>query len=294
MRSSLVALPLILAVALFSGCMEGPAEGYTCDDGRKVGSLTDCLWSAPTSTQDVPKQLAECDKFSYIEDRNACYANVGIDSGDLSVCDKLTDRYWRYVCYKKLNMSSLITEPLETTTSTVEAITTSTFAPTTTTLACGNGMIDAGEECDIGSLCRDLDGICKIVKSPPNPDMSVCLSLGQCDWNAQEVAHGQYDMGSCIGCLGPNMTDGCKCLKANVMNKTHENTGDISIVSGETIKSGTHKVCSEGLCRNVDGVTDNECLTDGECRHHVCENFKCVLIRTPGTSSCEEDASCRA
>ncbi len=97
-------------------------------------------------------------------------------------------------------------------TTTTTSTTTITVPTTTTTLSkCGNGVLDEGENCDVGRICIGLDGACKIHQG--SPTRANCMVNGNCDWKTEAFIHGDYDLGECEGCISPGNRAECRCLK---------------------------------------------------------------------------------
>ena len=275
------------------GCLEGPTR-YVCGDGRKVDSPGDCTEAkATTTTSRALKDLAECDKIEFDENRYACMANAAIKYKDLSVCDRIEDGTWKWVCYDKLNKSGVLgTFELPTTTARkARRQTTTSTSSTTTTIKCGNGAMDEGEDCDPGTLCQGLDGVCSIL--PGEPRLVTCMANGKCDWNRQVMAEGAYDMGKCIGCFGPNATDPCLCMESPKVNNTRKVSTGWRDVTENPVEKVYHKVCFEGHCTKADGDGKDECILDNQCRHNECVSGKCWMVRTPGRNTCVNDEQCQ-
>jgi hypothetical protein len=275
-----------------SGCVLQSGD-YVCNDGTVAPTPDACPnLNAVNTAPDVNVLLAKCDKFSDPEDRGSCYTITAIDTKDLSICDRLSDKIWKVVCYRKLNMSHLLpvetTTTLLTTTSTVVTTTT-----TTTTIKCGNGVIDSGEECDIGELCLGDDGVCGIIKGPQ--PMAVCLIGGKCDWNLQSPAREKHDMGQCNGCFGPTNESMCLCLKTPSYGQNASNNGG-AIIGTADDNLEHHLECNQGRCARVDGEGTDSCTSDDGCRHYECQvwngNNVCGIVRTPGASTCTKDVDC--
>jgi hypothetical protein len=293
-------LPLVLAVLLACGCIENPDE-YACPDGSMAPSLDACpIVSSPPPTVDVVKKLSDCDAETVIDERYACYTNTAIASKDLSVCDKITSDVWHRFCYRKLNMSMLL-PPEETTTITIRTLPTLTItSTTTTTLQCGNGVVDGEEKCDVGGLCQEADGVCGILDKAPH--LVTCLVNGTCDWNSQISPTTPYAMGACMGCYGPSHPNHCSCIGPNIVNTTSAtipgaqvtNTSTwVGVEETKTTVKQTHSECDGGLCRQIAGPGTDTCTSTDQCRYYACDaNKKCVLYRTPGTSTCKDDTTC--
>jgi len=283
----------ILAVILILGCIGQQQIILKCPSGETVTDYNDC--PKPTFQTGKPALVAairECDKSTDIDVKYACYTGAALDNNDLKTCDSIDDRWWKYFCYQKLG-GDWVWGPLETTTTRLTTTTTVITSTTTTTL-CGNGILDPAEECDMGQVCSGTEGVCGL--TPTKPTMATCLIDEQCNWNIQTTVSGQYIMGSCNGCLGPNSKNPCRCMGVNVLNYTI-----IPLPAGVNATPTTtlalyHSRCQDGFCYKEAGEGINECSTSDDCRHYDCViesgKNKCGLVRTPGTSSCTSDSQC--
>jgi hypothetical protein len=303
MRETAVILA-VLALAIFCGCVSEGNE-YTCPDGTTVSGLDECpLQVVTVPTLGLSGKIQECSQMREGEYKYACFTNIAVDSSDLSICDKIGKPVWKRYCYGKLNMSALL-GPEETTTTlsqTELALLSTTTSTTTTTILCGNGHMDSKEECDMGNICPDADGVCTITAT--SPSLAVCLYNTTCEWSTQTAVIGDYDMGECNGCYGWNNSKGCMCLdqtvinktvkpakKGNVMNDTQFAEKNVGKATATTL-ADTYSECQDGLCRKVKGNGKNECNSDSACRHYTCISEKCTLIRSPGSSGCKSDIQC--
>jgi hypothetical protein len=285
----------VAAVMMACGCMS-QSNMATCPDGTTVSDLLYCPGGAPTTTVNIQAVLAECDRFKSDDDRNGCYTNAAASVSDLGVCDRINNSEWRWVCYDQLNQSSVL-GPLDISTTTLKsrprATTTTTDTTTTTLSLCGNGVIDEGEECDPGALCKGDDAVCGISGTQR---LVTCMAEGICDWNSQNPATGAYDLGRCNGCFREKNESACKCLGqqvVDVLNITYTVGG---VVKTENPPPGlTYHVCQEGRCLKSTApppIGTGECSGDSGCRHTECVKSKCTMFRTPGPSTCTEDAQC--
>ena len=116
-------------------------EAVKCESGqlKAVASYASCRLKADAIalTKNISPDFTKCSekitsKFPALEDANACNSE-----GDVAQIISLSDNYEQTVAF--------ILSGSTTTTST----TTTTLGPTG---ACGDGAIDAGEDCDIGAL----------------------------------------------------------------------------------------------------------------------------------------------
>jgi hypothetical protein len=298
----------VLALSVLCGCMSSDEE-YQCPDGTYVTTSDECPPPATTATTlDQVSRAQQCTEMDDGEYKYACYTDVAVEAGDLSICDKIkSNTWWRY-CYEKLNMSQIL--PPEETTTTLSKLEedslTTTTTTSTTTIPCGNGVMDPGEECDIGRICEHADGVCTI--SSTKSKLAVCLYNNTCYWGTQVGVNGVYDLGGCNGCYGRNSTNRCKCLgqivinstvadldhgEGNVMNDTvfaQSGRGDVTPTTSPVMD---HKECTGGLCRKVSGKGVDSCTGDSTCRHKVCSGLKCTTILSPGLSECNADTDCK-
>jgi len=222
--------------------------------------------------------LDDCKVFNDGEKRNACAVSVAENKSDVSICDGLDDVLWKIICYKQLNATDKLAA-IKTTTTRPSTTTTTLRATTTTTLpACGNGRLDNGEECDVGSLCSHADGVCSIMGG-----VAVCLYNTSCDWSIQYSTDGKdYNMGPCTSCYSPNHKFGCMCFRAGVSPG----------LTTSTTLSGGHLSCVNGLCKWVKGEGENECSRNMQCYHFECEDKECKQVMEPGENECEKNIDC--
>jgi len=296
-------LVLFLAAVLISGCIGGEGEKFRCDDGSFVSNPLECKAAAKPKA-DPEKALKVCDGLRS-DDRHACYTNVAVKDGDLSVCDRIDDREWVRFCYGKLNMTpTWVEDAPEETSSTNPRTTTTSTSTTIKPIVCGNGVLDEGEDCDMGRVCAGSEGVCGIASSGL---LATCQYAGKCDWSSQTSLAGEYDIGMCLGCYSPGTDNQCLCIGQKTIGR---NTTGKKTTSGAKITNSTawaagqksnyddggeivyHKECSGGRCLNVKGAGANECTDDTKCRHHECTGVRCYLVMTPGTDSCKADAEC--
>ncbi|MFH0863298.1 MAG: hypothetical protein V1875_09780 [Candidatus Altiarchaeota archaeon] len=295
-------LPLIVALAVMCGCLGG-TETYTCPDGRQAQGPEECMSRGVVSTTlGYNARIRQCEGEYDDEFRFACLTNLAIDASDLSLCDRMGNMTWVRYCYGKLNMSHIL--PPEEATALPAAVSTTlqvTSTTTTSTLPCGNGILDEGEECDIGGICPKADGVCSI--SPTAWRLAVCLYNTTCEWDTQVAVMGGYDLGGCSGCHGRGSPQACACIRQLVLNSsTIKTTPGAKINDTQFAESGRgsptttahqyHTECSGGLCRKVDGKGIDGCTTDSSCRHNECVGGKCVMVRSPGVNGCKADVEC--
>jgi hypothetical protein len=289
----LPALAVAALAVLACGCVAAGAPRYTCDDGSVVTYSDECPPEADDTVSAVETEAAlhECDKIDFAEDKYACYTNSAIDSGNLTVCERIGDNVWKYVCYKSLNATWPYGPIVLPTTLPRPRRTTTTTSTTTTTTLCGNGVIDAGEDCDPGKICPGGGGICGIIQGPSK--LASCLVDGRCDWNHQVTVAGAYNMGQCMGCYGTENRTACTCIQPTVINGTSGvwSGGGAGPTDSEVVY---HNECEDGLCRKVEGKGTNKCSDSDGCRHFECVNGKCIMVRSPGMSLCASDATCSA
>jgi len=180
--------------------------------------------------------------------------------------------------------------------------TTTTSSVTTTTDKCGNGVLDAGEGCDVGSVCQQGDGACRIVSE--GETIAFCMYNGFCDYNTQTYVSGKYTMGQCKGCYGPKTRDKCKCIGDDGLTRrpTTSSRGPTTTWSRGPTTTTTleepgpeddfHYECKSGNCVKVLGPGEVECLLNDACRHKVCSNDKCTEVMEVGDDECEENQDC--
>ncbi len=295
-------LALFLAAVVIAGCTGGEAGMFKCGDGSYVSDPLECKAAAKPKV-DVEKALKVCEGMRS-EDMHACYTNVAVKEGDLSVCDRIGDREWTGFCYAKLNMTSPWGE--EAVEETVDAQPEATTTSTSTTVKpadCGNGIVDDGEECDMGRVCAGSEGVCGVSSSGL---MATCQYAGKCDWSGQVGLFGEYDIGQCLGCHSPGTDYQCLCISQTVepSNTTGKAKPGAKVTNSTSWAAGQksnyddggevayHKECSAGRCLKTKGEGVDECADDGACRHYACTGGRCYLFMTPGSSSCKTNEEC--
>jgi hypothetical protein len=182
---------------------------------------------------------------------------------------------------KKTTSSSLASALEESTTS-------------TTVAKCGNGLIDPGEDCDIGMLCKKGDGVCAITNA--TKAIAACMANGSCEGSLRAAATGKYDLGGCDGCFGPKDIRGCHCIPQTLLRKTTTSTIARSpkpkttttlFKNATTVFGDYHFACNLGKCVKVDGKGTSQCMTDPQCQHKECKGAECVLVNGPGRDKCD-------
>ncbi len=268
-------LLLVASFVVMSGCFDTEDKTYTCADGKNVSNALLCQIRKPPMTQ-PGVNLDVCKNVSG-EEKDTCISLIALEHGDRRICSMVESLEWRNICYLKLNATdAIVSTSIVTTTVPAPRTTRST---TSTTLLCGNGVLDEGEECDIGSMCKGMDGLCSLVGL--KNDRFVCLSGETCNWNVELSASGYtYDMGSCIGCYGNSQTYECTCMREIRPLAT---TTTLAVVSSK---------CDNGICvwSEVDGPV--ECGQNRDCFHFECEGLECVMEKTPGNNTCTQSAEC--
>jgi hypothetical protein len=200
---------ILVSALILSGCVGGDTNtpSFECFDGRMVLHPGECL-ALDEVHVDFGASIEPCHLMEG-EGKDMCYADAAIRLSDLSVCDNIEDMGWRYICYQKLG-GVWIWDSVMTSSTATSTTTTSTSTSSTMPSLCGNGVIDGGESCDIGSLCEGADGVCGI--GHDSRGLVTCMVDGVCDWNNQVMASGGYDMGSCNQCYGPGHERECQCM----------------------------------------------------------------------------------
>ncbi len=172
---------------------------------------------------------------------------------------------------------------------------------------CGNGILEAGEQCEVGIACRNASDVCGIGCTcvPPKPEMKQISCAG----NALSVSNGtpnQFDPSSMIcqddcSSISPNATcdsSTCTCHfpPANQTNATAPaRCGDGILASTEQCDPGSNKTSScpaGGSCSA--NCTCVPAPQPGQ-MHAVCDyaNKACVLAPGAGFDQCQNDSGCQ-
>ncbi len=163
--------------------------------------------------------------------------------------------------------------------------------PPQTANVCGNRLIEAGEECDVGAqliagfqygAAKDTCGTgktcwedCKCHPGIVTPRCGDGYISGP-----EQGANEECDLGGKLGAAV--LPDTC----------TPPKTCSYICRCEEPAEDGMHNICAEGGCIQAQGEGPNECTYDYNCRHYECANTKCIQILTPGENTCITDASC--
>ncbi|MBD3390092.1 hypothetical protein GF415_04050 [Candidatus Micrarchaeota archaeon] len=157
---------------------------------------------------------------------------------------------------------------------------------------CGNGNVEAEEECDIGGglidgerygaakdtcpLSYSCGGDCKCHPGIVTPRCGDGYISGP-----EQGANEECDTGGALG--APELPD--TCIPPEVCNA-------ICRCEEPSEDDGMHYECVEGGCMFVEGEGTNECIYDYNCRHNVCEDEACIEVLAPGEDACQSDEEC--
>lgn len=158
--------------------------------------------------------------------------------------------------------------------------------------SCGNGHIDAAEECDVGggfvggilfgaapdtcAMGTSCGTDCKCHNGVVTPYCGDGYISGP-----MQGANEECDLGGLRG--SPVLPDTCPYP---------EKCSFICRCEEEEIDDGMHYGCVEGACELLDGEGPNECIYDSQCWHYSCEDENCIKVMYPGSDQCYVDDDC--
>lgn len=158
---------------------------------------------------------------------------------------------------------------------------------------CGNGIVDGGEQCDVGGGL--INGVRYGAAKDTCPLSYSCRSDCTCQpgivtprcgdgyiSGPEQGANEECDLGGRQG--APTLPDTCP-------PPTH--CSYICRCEEEEVDDGMHYECVEGGCMLVEGEGQNECLYDYNCRHYECQDEECVEVFTPGENECLTSETCK-
>jgi len=157
---------------------------------------------------------------------------------------------------------------------------------------CGNGKIEANEECDIGGGL--INGVrygaapetCPMGTSCQNCECGKGVVTPRCGdgyiSGPEQGANEECDTGGYLGAA--ILPDTCP-------PPTH--CSYICRCEEEVTDDGMHYACIEGGCELVSGEGPNQCLYDYNCRHYECQQEECVEVFTPGENECLTSETCQ-
>lgn len=166
--------------------------------------------------------------------------------------------------------------------------------PPETTSVCGNGVINAGEECDVGAQLINgfqypaAKDTCGVGKSCGWDDCkcSVRIVTPRCGdgyiSGPEQGANEECDVGGYAG--APVLPDTCPAPKR---------CSYICRCEEEIVDDGMHYGCVEGGCELVQGEGNDQCIYDYQCRHNECANDQCIEVMSQGEDECYEAADCQ-
>ncbi|MBN2121654.1 hypothetical protein JW721_01170 [Candidatus Micrarchaeota archaeon] len=157
---------------------------------------------------------------------------------------------------------------------------------------CGNGQINAGEECDIGGAL--ISG----VQYGAAPDT---CAMGTSCWEDCKCHKGVVTPRCGDGYIsGPKQGANEECdvggrLGSKVLPDTCPWPTHCSYIcrcEEEEVDDGLHFECVEGKCMALDGEGDNDCIYDSQCWHYECQGEECVQVLFPGSDMCIFSEDC--
>ncbi|MCP4647038.1 MAG: hypothetical protein GY852_04780 [bacterium] len=155
------------------------------------------------------------------------------------------------------------------------------------TSACGDGVIEGNEACDIGGAL--INGI-QYPAAPETCPMGQHCSECQCVKGVFTPRCGDgyisgQEQGANEECDTKKGTLPDTCIPPEVCN---------SVCRCEYLEEddGMHYGCVEGGCMLIEGEGRNECMFDSDCKHYGCEDETCVMLYYPGDNECYIDEDC--
>jgi hypothetical protein len=154
----------------------------------------------------------------------------------------------------------------------------SDFGDTFTLEACGNGVVDPGEQCDAGST-NGQPGSCCTLECDFEPAGTPCADDDLCNGNETCSAFGQCVPGTPLDCNNHNVCTIDTCAPAT--GCVHTNVPDDTPCPDATVCNGA-ELCKTGICKPGTALDCNDhkaCTTDSCDSVNGCQN---TPITVPG------------
>ncbi len=160
---------------------------------------------------------------------------------------------------------------------------------------CGDGIVDSGEECDIGEMRCDDGSLCAVL------DDDITRWKDTCIWNPVVPSN----QGSCKPIETNDCDSNCKAKdpsqssSSSSSSSSDDDDGTSSSSSSfgfSSNKTGPfHTICNDNSCELVAGNGRNECVLSLGCgteSHLECNNNSCKQIAGPGAHQCHPQIGC--
>jgi len=155
--------------------------------------------------------------------------------------------------------------------------------------ACGNGIINPGEQCDAGGSNGSCPASC-----------STSCTTNSCGG----LTHLACSNNACVTVAGAGAntcTSNADCAAAthlacsNNACVTVAGAGANTCTSNADCTAATHLACSNNACVTVAGAGANTCTSNADCTaatHLACQSNSCAVVAGAGANTCTSNADC--